>query len=84
MHPGEESPLSLKWPGPFPSFPLLRSDCERRGWYDSPQSALRPAYIVAQCACYPRCMQIVCGWVVRNSAEGTCVLCRRDLVAICL
>jgi len=54
---------------PFLSFPLLWGDCGRRGWYDCPQSALRPAYNVAQCACYPRCMQISIGLCSRCSAS---------------
>jgi len=31
----------------------------------------------------PDVCKLVCEWVVCNSARGRCVLCRRDLVAIC-
>jgi len=30
----------------------------------------------------PDVCKLVCEWVVRNSARGRCMLCRRDLVAI--
>ena len=45
---------------PFLSFPFLsfRDDCDHRGWYDSPQSALRPHSDVTQCALILLCMQI--------------------------
>ena len=64
-------------------FPLLRGDCGRRGWYDYPVSA-EALYSVAQCAFTPDVCKLVCEWGVCDSARGRCVLCRRDLVAICL
>ena len=64
---------------PFLSFSLGR-DCERRGWYDSPQSALRPHSDVAKCALIP----YVCK-LVYESVTRWCVplpLCRMGLVAM--
>ena len=54
---GKSGSSGIVW-FPFLSFPLLQGDCGCRGWYDCPQSALRPSYSVSHCACYPRCMQI--------------------------
>ena len=67
----------------FFSFPLLRGDCGRRGWYDCPQSALRLHTVWPNVPATPDVCKLVCEWVVCNSARGRCVLCRRDLVAIC-
>ena len=72
----------------FLFFLFFRGDCERRGWYDSSQSALRPHSDMAQCTVIPIMYAnfnvLVCEYVVRNSARGRCVSCSRGLVAIYL
>jgi len=64
------------------SFPLLRGDSGRRGWYGCPQSALRPCTVWPNLPATPDVCKLVCEWLVCDSARGTCVLCRRDRVAI--
>jgi len=53
-------------------FSLLRGDCECRGWYDCPQSALRPHTGVTQCAIKPQMYanQSVNGWCVTLPEAG--------------
>jgi len=66
---------------PFP-FPLLRGDCGRRGWYDCPQSALRPRTVWPNAPATPDVCKLVCEWMLCDSARYRCILCRRELVAI--
>jgi len=48
---------------------FLWGDCGRRGWYDSPQSALRPHTGVTQCALVRNVCKFVCGWMVHDSVK---------------
>jgi len=72
----------LKRAGITLSFPLLWGNSGYRGWYDYPQSALRPRTVWPSAPATPDVCKSVCEWVVHNSARGRCVLCRRDLVPI--
>jgi len=55
---------------PFFSF---QGDCGPRGLYDSPQSALRPAWSVAQCV--SPVYVIVCEWMACNAALNPGQVC---------
>ena len=55
------------------SLSFLWADCGHRGWYDNPQSALRPHTGVAQYAIVPDVRKLtVNGWCVTLSETGVC------------
>jgi len=54
----------------FLSFPLLMGDCGRSGWYDCPQSALRPCTVWPNAPATPDVCKLVCEWVCVTPPEA--------------